>query len=203
MIGSLSGVLVEWEGSTALVEVNGVGYEVTVPESVAVSMGPCGSVVSLRIRQVFREDGSFLYGFLDSAQRRLFDLLVGVNGCGPKVALALLGQLGEGEVIRALQAQDSSSLRRASGVGPKLADRLVVELKDKIHEEALNRRGGGLGPVSVAARVAVNVVEDELVDALMGLGYKRQESEQAAQTAREQSEKVEDQLRLALKELRK
>lgn len=196
MIGWICGNLMEWDGLTALVDVGGVGYEVTVPDQVAVVLGPPGSPVQLRVRQIVREDAVTLYGFIDSGQRRLFDILTGVSGCGPKVALSLIGGLGDEEVLRALKMKDIQSLRRASGVGPKLAERLVVELKDKVLEESFTRK---LSSASAAAAVAST---DELVDALIGLGYKRTEAESAAQSAREEANDERDQLKLALRILR-
>ncbi len=178
-----------------VVEACGVGYEVMVPESVLLSLPPVGERVDLRIRQVFREDGVTLYGFADAFQRRLFDLLLEVKGCGPKFGLALIGQLGEDAVAGAIQAQDTRALCRATGVGPRLAERIALELRDKIQEEALARRAQ-----SSACR-APAAPDDELVDALLSLGYRRAEAEAAAEAARSQAEGVEAQLRIALRSL--
>src|SRR6476620_10379114 len=102
MIGSLRGQLVSVDGGVAVVECGGVGYEVLLPDSVLVRMPSVGEEVKILTRQIFREDGVTLYGFLESFQRRLFDLLISVKGCGPKIGLALIGQLGEETVANAI-----------------------------------------------------------------------------------------------------
>lgn len=198
MIGRLRGTLVDREGGLVVVECAGVGYEVQVPESVLVHLPPLDVEVTLLIRQIFREDGVSLYGFLEPFQRRLFDLLLTVKGCGPKVGLSLIGMIGEDAVAGAIQTQDAKTLTRATGVGIRLADRIVLELKEKIGEEQFARR---VSAVAVARTPALPA--DELVDALLALGYRRAEAEAAAHEARESAEGVEEQLRHALRLLKK
>src|SRR5437016_3561409 len=135
MIGRLCGVLLEASGGMVLVDCGGVGYEVLVPESVMLQMPCVGERVELRIRQVFREDDVSLYGFLEPFQRRLFDLLLTVKGCGPKIGLSLIGQLGEDAVCGAILTQDARALSRATGVGARLAERIILELKEKMAQE--------------------------------------------------------------------
>ncbi len=196
MIGRLRGELVEVESGVALIDVGGVGYEVSVPESVLAQLAAPGNEVQVLVRQIFREDGVSLYGFATGFQRRLFDLLMTVKGCGPKVGLSLL-TLGEEIVASSILAQDSRSLSRANGVGPRLAERIILELKDKIAEETFQRKV----LVAVSDRRAQPSPKDELVDALLALGYRRQEAEIAANEARSQADTVQDQLRIALREL--
>jgi len=198
MIGRLRGVLVELDGGLAVVDAGGVGYEVSLPDLVAASLPPAGEEIILLTRQIFREDGVSLYGFTDRFQRRLFDLLLSVKGCGPKVGLALIGQVGEDAVANAIVSQDSRALTRASGVGARLADRIILELKDKMQEETLYRKIEASRPL--AKPVAV---EDELVDALLTLGYRRSEAELAAGAARETQGGFQDHLKLALKHLQR
>lgn len=201
MIGRLRGEVLESGGGMVLVDVGGVGYEVLVPDSVLAQMPATGEAVDLRVRQIFREDGVSLYGFLDGFQRRLFDLLREVKGCGPKIALALLGQLGEHEVMNAILVQDARILARATGVGPKLAERILLELRSKIQEEALLQKVGGQAAVRMGGGRAT--AEDELIDALLALGYRRPEAEAAAEKARDEAETVEEQIRAALRTLRR
>lgn len=179
----------------AVVDAGGVGYEVLLPDSVLLSLPSVGERVDLLTRQIFREDGVTLYGFTEAFQRRVFDLLMGVKGCGPKIGLALIGQLGADAVAGAILAQDTRALARATGVGAKLAERIVLELKEKIAEESLTRR------VETAGRRPAK--EDALVDALLALGYRRPEAEAAADGARDQGQTVEEQLRVALRSLAK
>jgi holliday junction DNA helicase RuvA len=197
MIGRLRGTLVDREGGMIVVECGGVGYEVQVPESVLVHLPTLDVEVSLLTRQIFREDGTSLYGFLEPFQRRLFDLLMTVKGCGPKVALSLLGTIGEDAVASAIQVQDAKVLARASGVGARLAERMILELREKIGEEQFVRK------VEIAAVRQAPQKVDELVDALLALGYRRVEAESAAADAREQADGVEAQLRHALKVLKR
>jgi Holliday junction DNA helicase RuvA len=136
---------------------------------------------------------------LDGFQRKLFDLLLSVKGCGPRIGLALIGQLGEDAVAGAIVGQDSRALARATGVGPKLAERIILELKDKMAEETLHRRA----IASVAGKLAKQEPPDELMDALIALGYKRTEVDAVAGNARDSADTVEDQLRFALRKLQK
>lgn len=198
MIGRLRGELAEVEGSTVIVDVAGVGYQLTLPEYVAAMLPPLGDEVVFRIRQVVREDSNTLYGFLDAEQLRLFDLLCEVKGCGPRLAMSLIGQLGEETVAQAILGQDARVLVRANGVGLKLAERILLELKDKVREESFLRRAGQVQ--SAAVRTPKS---DTLVDALVALGYRRPDAESVAREVRDQAETVEEQLKLALRQLSK
>ncbi len=190
--------MVETDGNLVVVDCGGVGYEVSVPETVLLRMPSFGDEVTLLTRQIFREDGVSLYGFLEAFQRRIFDLLMTVKGCGPKVALSLLGAVGEDAVAGAILAQDARVLTRATGVGARLAERIILELKEKIGEEQIHRKIAA----AVSAQPAASP-PDELVDALLSLGYRRSEAESAASEARDSADGVEEQLRHALRVLKK
>lgn len=194
MIGRLRGELLELGGGLAVVDCGGVGYEVSLPESALPEMPAEGGIVSLYVRQIFREDGVMLYGFTNEFQRRVFDLLLEVKGCGPRIALALVGQVGAEQVATAIVAQDSRTLSAANGVGARLAERILLELKDKMSAERFQQRV--IGQIAKAKPKAA----DELVDALMTLGYRRSEAEAMADGARDQAPTVEEQLRIALKQ---
>lgn len=196
LIGRLRGELIEATGSMALVDVAGVGYEVSMPQSVMALLPPLGEEVVLLVRQTFREDAVNLYGFLTSFQRRLFDVLLDVKGCGPKVALSLLGSVGEAGIVHAISIEDPRSLARAPGVGPRLAERIILETKDKILEEAALENIERHATKRPAA-------PDELVDALLGLGYRRSEAEAAAGAARDAASTLPEQIRFATQSLRK
>jgi holliday junction DNA helicase RuvA len=193
VIGRLNGTLLEASGGIAVINVGGVGYEVFVPDPVYLQLPLLGEPVELYVRMMVREDSISLCGFWTAYQRRLFDLLLGVSGCGVKSALSLLG-LGEETVATAIANSDGRMLARATGVGVKLAEKIIIDLKGKVTEEQLIHR-------ATSTRVAVRI-EDELVDALLALGYRRNEAETAADKARGQAETVEEQIRLALRELR-
>ncbi len=194
MIGRLRGELLDVENGLAVIDAGGVGYEVLLPDAIVVQLPMIGEKVDLLIRQIFREDGVSLYGFLLPFQRRLFDLLLSVKGCGPKVGLALIGQVGEDAVATAILSQDPKVLTRATGVGARLGERIILELKDKIQEESFMRK------VTAATSPARKPsATDELVDALLTLGYRRGEAESAASEARGQSGDVQEQIRFALR----
>lgn len=198
MIGRLRGELLEVGGGMAVVDAGGVGYEVQLPDSVLLQLPLVGERVDLLIRQIFREDGVSLYGFLHPFQRRLFDLLLGVKGCGPKVASSLIGQVGEEQVATAILTADAKTLSRATGVGARLAERIILELKEKVQEESFQRKI----EAAVLPKKRVQPV-DELVEALLALGYRRNEAEAAAELGRDEAPDVEGQLRAALRRLQK
>jgi len=148
----------------------------------------------LLVRQVFREDGQTMYGFVTADSRRLFDLLLGVSGCGPKSALSLLS-LDETTVARAIVQGDTKTLTRASGVGPKLAQKIIIDLKDKV--------GAIVAHGNLAPRPVVAVVEDDdLLAALLALGFRRAEAEPVAERARQEANDVAGQIRIATALLR-
>ena len=130
MIARLRGEVLEAGSGRLVVDVHGVGYEVQVPDTVLLAVGPIGSSVDLFVRQIVREDDVSLYGFLNADQRRLFDLLREVKGCGSRTSLSIISNLGEETTMAAIAGQDMKLLSRAPGVGPRLAERIIVELKD-------------------------------------------------------------------------
>lgn len=194
MIGRLSGAIIEVEGSMVLLDVQGVGYEVTVPDSCLPKLLP-GNAATLYTRQIFREDGVSLCGFLDRKDRRVFDLLLDVKGCGPKVAQALVGQVGTEAVLDAIYINDPKTLAKATGVGQRLAERIILELKPKMDQVRVVVSGKAVASPAMSA-------DSELVEALISLGYRRGDAEVAAsQTNPVQA--TEERLRDALKRLAK
>lgn len=197
MIARLRGEVIENDGDRVVVDCQGVGYEVQVPGSVAFSLVE-GQPTDLYVRHIVREDDQALYGFLTAGQRRVFDMLRDVKGCGPKTSLGVLTELDEAGALSAILAQDVKALTRVSGVGPRLAERIIVELKDKVPEIELGRK-----VAAVSLRPSRSTSDDELVDALLALGYRRPEAEAAAGAARESADSVEGQLKAALRSLRR
>jgi Holliday junction DNA helicase RuvA len=171
VIGLLRGTVVEIEGNLALIEVAGVGYEVIVPDSALGKLSPTSDVM-LYTRQIFREDGVTLCGFLDRGERRVFDLLLEVKGCGPRVAQALIGQVGADAVSTSIIANDAKTLGRATGVGQRLAERIILELRPKIEKGAFVLTGG--------TAVVLTSPDRDLVEALATLGYRRPDAELVA-----------------------
>lgn len=188
------------DGGRVVVECGGVGYEVMVPESVLIGLPSLGEEVTLHTRQIFREDGQSLVGFADPFERRFFDLLTDVKGCGPKVSLAIIGDLGAQTAFSAIATEDAKTLSKATGVGPRLAERMIVELREKVRQESLVLKLGhaAVRPSSPTRRSS----DDELVEALMALGYRRNEAESAANDV-PSDWTVEDKLREALRSLQR
>lgn len=173
MIGRLQGVLVSKKPPAIMVDVHGVGYELEAPMSTFYELPEIGSQVSLHTHLVVREDAHLLYGFLNDNERQLFRTLIRVSGVGPKLALALLSGMSRQEFIHCIQESDITSLTRLPGVGRKTAERLVVEMRDRLKDMA----GSAAQPPAAAgaAMIPDNPVA-EAVDALVALGYKPQEA---------------------------
>ena len=167
MIGRLRGELAEVSEEEAIVDVGGVGYLVRCGSRTLSRMPPIGDLVVLLIDSQTREDGTRLYGFLTREERQAFAILQGVQGVGPKAALSVLDVMTPGELASAVARDDKALVGRANGVGPKLAQRIVVELKDKPI---------GVGDIAAfhaqtqASASAAPSVAGEAVAALMGLG---------------------------------
>lgn len=198
MIARLRGELLERDGDRIVIDAGGVGYEVLTPQSVYIQLPDTGEKIDLWIRQIVREDGWILYGFNSLVQRCLFDLLREVKGCGPKISLALIGELGEESVISAITTQDVKELVKATGVGLRTAERIIVELKDKLQQELLLQNAAFRESRS---RVIKGPKSEPLVEALLALGYRRSEVEEVALELHFSESSLEDQLRTALTRL--
>ncbi|HMA40430.1 MAG TPA: Holliday junction branch migration protein RuvA [Gemmatimonadales bacterium] len=173
MIASVSGRLAAKGADRVVVETTGgVGYEVTVPLGVMERLPGLGATVTLATELVVREDGWSLYGFLEDTERRLFQRLITVTGVGPKIAVAFLSTLGAERGTRAIQKKDVATLSSVSGVGRKLAERLALELGDKLGELV-----GGAAPAALSGPA------ESALAALERLGYGAPEAERALRQA--------------------
>ncbi len=173
MIGKLTGVLESSGEDWALVDVRGVGYLVFCSARTLERAGRQGDGVSLLVETHVREDHIHLYGFADPGERDWFRLLSTVQGVGAKMALAVLSTLSPADLIRAIAAQDKAALTRANGVGPKLAARIVAELKDKAGSAALGPAAAiGAGAISAGLEAPA----EDALSALVNLGYGRSEA---------------------------
>ena len=182
MIGRLSGIVLEKRPDRALVDASGVGYELHVPLGTYASLPGLGESAILHVHTHVREDAILLFGFATPEEKTLFERLITVSGVGPKVALAILSGLPLAELVGAIAAQDVRRLSTIPGVGRKLAERLGVELKEKV---AGIVRGGAADPGDPAAP-AGGLFEDA-VGALLNLGYRRPQAEAAVKAAAETS----------------
>jgi len=192
MIGRLRGTLLRKEPPVLLVEVGGVGYELEAPMTTFYELPAVGETVSLHTHLVVREDAHLLYGFAREAQRRQFRALLKINGIGPRVALAVLSGLTEEELARCVVEDDVARLTLVPGIGRKTAERLIVELRDKLSAEP------ALAPAAAAAPGERDPVA-EAVSALMALGYKAQEASRAVRAVPNPGLSTEEIIRQALK----
>lgn len=181
MIAHLTGKLLEKHANTAIVDVVGVGYEVTIPLSTFYELGEAGSDVSLRVHTHVREDAIQLFGFKSGRERDLFLRLIGVQGVGPKLAITMLSGMSADEMVLAIRKEDLARLIGIPGVGRKTAERLVVELRDKMAELQESKTG--------AESMPSDGVFDDALSALINLGYQRAAAEKALnQAAKEGTE---------------
>ena len=177
MIARLRGTLLDKRPGLAIVDVSGVGYEVTVPLPTFRALGEIGGEADLYVHTHVREDTLALFGFGTPLEKELFVRLVGVNGVGPKTAIALLSGLGAGDLIDALRRRDLKRLSQVPGVGRKTAERIALEVADRL---------GSLEPRDTresAPGAARSALRDDLVSALVNLGYNARVATEAADAA--------------------
>ena len=197
MIGRLRGVLLEKRPPWLLLEAGGVGYEVEAPMTAFYDLPEPGGELLLHTHLVVREDAQLLYGFSDRFERELFRALIRVNGVGPKMALAILSGIEAERLVACIRDQDTSSLVRVPGIGKKTAERLVIEMGDRLERlEGAPSLEISSGPSSAGeSRV------QDAVAALEALGYKPRDAEQAVARVSEDGVPSEELIRRALKSL--
>ncbi|PID41768.1 MAG: Holliday junction branch migration protein RuvA [Proteobacteria bacterium] len=199
MIGRLKGELVAKKGSFVLLDVNGVGYEVEMPLtdlcSLAQDSQSSNSVV-IYTHFVVRDDAQLLYGFLSETSKDMFRQLIKINGVGPKMALAILAGLDLNELVLCFQNSDVSSLVKIPGVGKKTAERLIVEMQDRL--SGFDITGDATSPVVVSSHRPASVMA-EAEEALVALGYKPGEAAKAVKAVAEEGASLEAIVRNALK----
>jgi len=192
MIGRISGMLLDKTPPLALIDCNGVGYECEVPMSTFYLLPQLGEKVTLFTHFVVREDAQLLFGFGTHQERLMFRQLLKVNGIGAKSALAILSGLSIDELIQAVSLQEAGLLTRVPGIGKKIAERLLLELKDKFTlDSALSMKGSGITSMS-----------QDVLNALIALGYNERESLNAVKSL-DSNSSVNDGIKQALKYLSK
>jgi len=175
MIAFLRGRVLEKQPNRVLIDVNGVGYEVSVPLSTFYDVGDEGAELALRIHTHVREDALQLFGFLTILERQMFERLIAVSGIGPKLAIAVLSGLETRDLVTAVQRADVARLTTIPGVGKKTAERIVLELKDRL-AHIMVPAASDVKP----AVAATDRVRGDLLSALQNLGYHRPDAERAA-----------------------
>src|SRR6266516_3523287 len=170
MIAHLRGKLISRHPSLVIVETAGVGYDVTISVPAFAELPPLGSEVSFHIHTHVREDQIALYGFLRPEEKQVFEKLITVSGIGPKLAITILSGMPADEMVSAIRGNDVARLTRIPGIGKKTAERMVLELRDKLPTEGIAE-----SPVTPA----MSAVEEDVLSALMNLGYQRAAAERA------------------------
>ena len=183
MIGYLSGKLLEKEANTVIVDVGGVGYEVIIPLSTFYDLGEIGEAVLLRIYTYVREDILQLFGFKTVRERELFLLLISVSGIGPKSAITALSGMSADEIIGAIRQNNLARLNSIPGVGKKTAERLVIELRDKITKLSAASTAEMKAAGIAAPQVSGEDVYEDALSALVNLGYQRNAAEKSLKQA--------------------
>jgi holliday junction DNA helicase RuvA len=174
MIAHLRGKLLAKHPNQAIVETGGVGYDVTISIPTFSDLPGVGGEVALHVHTHVREDTIALYGFLRSAEKKLFEKLITVSGIGPKLAITILSGMPADEMVSAIRGNDIARLTRIPGIGKKTAERMVLELRDKLAVEKVG---------DIAAAPSMSAVEEDVLSALINLGYQRAPAEKALAAA--------------------
>ncbi|MDX1559730.1 MAG: Holliday junction branch migration protein RuvA [Marinobacter sp.] len=206
MIGRIRGTLIEKAPGQALVECAGLGYEVDIPYTTFFHLPETGDEVTLHTHFAVREDAQSLYGFASSLDRDLFRLLIKVNGVGPKLAVGILSGLDAQQFIRCVENRDSASLVKLPGVGKKTAERLLIEMTDRIGQlegqfVPTSPETTGLDQTGVQGPSGGPAATEEAEAALIALGYKPQEAAKAISKVAEEGMTSETLIRLALRNM--
>lgn len=187
MIGHLRGSLLEKHPNEVVVEAAGVGYEVQIPISTYTALPDIGGAVALRIYTHVREDALALFGFATVEEKLLFERLISVSGIGPKLAITVLSGLATADLVAAIRTEDVPRLVRIPGVGKKTAERIVLELKDKLGAVEAAAVGAGASP----APTSFSALEQDVLSALANLGCSRPAAEEAVRKAKERGAPAE------------
>ena len=196
MIARLHGQLIYKQPPALMIDVQGVGYELEAPMSTFYQLPACGQAVTLHIHMAVREDAQTLYGFHDLAERKLFRMLLKVNGVGAKMALTILSGMDACGFRNCIQHGDTHALVRLPGVGKRTADRLVIELRDRLHDDSGD---DAAAKAAGAGQPALHSYIEEAVSALIALGYKGPEAARMVDSVKAEASSCEDLIRLALK----
>lgn len=199
MIGRLQGILLDSHPPSLLLDVNGVGYELDCPTSAFIALPAAGQPLTLHTHLIVREDGHTLFGFLHRLDRSLFRSLIRVNGVGPRLALGMVSAMSAQDLILAIQQQDTTALSRLPGIGKKTAQRLVLDLKDKLGE--LPGSGPTILPAgpSGPAEAPAGLDREDAIAALIALGYRDAEAARRVGAVASAGLGREELIRLALK----
>ncbi len=203
MIGQIRGILIEKKPPEILVDVGGITYEIQVPMSTLYQLPDVGQEVVLHTHFVVRDDAQLLYGFCYTKDKTLFRSLIRVNGVGPRMALVILSGMEPDEFVRVVRNNDVTAMVNMPGIGKKTAERLIVEMRDRLSEWQASE-GAGSAPETQDSASTIKVFSKDAEAALIGLGYKPQQAARAiAQVLKDNLEITdsEELIRLSLKSI--
>lgn len=195
MIGFIRGRIFEKQAPHLVLDVNGVGYNVETPMSSFFNLPAVGEQVQLRTHLVVREDAHILYGFLSEQERALFRSLIKVNGVGPKVALGILSGMSVDDFCASIHDGNITALVRLPGIGKKTAERLVIDMRDRLPEQVANNSLDGASGSALEANISP---QEEAVSALVALGYKPQDADKRVRAVAKEGANSEQLIRAAL-----
>lgn len=211
MIGRLRGTLVEKNSPEILIECAGVGYEVTMPMTSIYVLPELEQQAIIYIHFVVREDAQLLYGFANKVERKLFRLLIKVNGVGPKLALAILSSMSADQFVSCVRHDDISAIVKIPGVGKKTAERLLIEMRDRLKDWQVQQihlvsNNDGVIPEQLSAELSqettfVNDSKGDAINALLSLGYKQVQADKAIKSVYNRGMSSEALIRDALKSM--
>ncbi len=197
MIGRLQGIILEKQPPSILLDVQGVGYELEASMTTFYNLPECGENIVLHTHLVVREDAQLLYGFHSLSERLMFRNLIKISGVGPKLALTILSGMSADDFTRCILEEDSKALTRLPGVGKKTAERLVIELKDRLEKDGAVKLPGMVDGAATKVERQPNPVNDA-VSALISLGYKAQQASQMVRELDVEDKSTEEIIRAAL-----
>ncbi|GIU18619.1 Holliday junction branch migration protein RuvA [Shewanella sp. MBTL60-007] len=204
MIGRIRGLLIEKQAPEVLVDVSGVGYEIQMPLTSFYELPELGQEAIIYTHFVVREDAQLLYGFVSKQERSLFRLLIKANGVGPKLALTILSGMTAGEFVACVERDDIATLVKLPGVGKKTAERLLVEMRDKLKslmEASVGSEREFMLQSNYKIPEAVNTAEEDAIAALLSLGYKPAQASKAVSAAYTDGMSSEELIKSALKSM--
>jgi Holliday junction DNA helicase RuvA len=199
MIGKVRGIILEKQPPQLVVDVQGIGYEIDAPMSTFYQLPDIGKEVNLFTHFVVREDAQLLYGFYTQDERHLFRTLLKVNGVGPRLALTVLSSTAPEEFVRCVLNNDTASLVRLPGIGKKTAERLVIEMRDKLSDWA--KPAAGEGATLIKQDGPRHQILQDAISALVSLGYKPQEANRFVTKTDDGRATSEELIRRALREM--
>jgi Holliday junction DNA helicase RuvA len=201
MIGLIRGIILEKQPPQLLLEVNNLGYEIDAPMSTFYRLPEIGEQVTLFTHFVVREDAHQLYGFYAKEERLLFRTLLKVNGVGPRLALTILSSINPDEFVQCVVNNDTASLVRIPGIGKKTAERLIIEMRDRLDDWQGGSVAGSPKSFAATERGARHQVVQDAVSALIALGYKPQEASRAVSKVDDGILNSQEIIRQALREM--